>query len=344
MSVTMKKNLVIPEVMADMISATLPKMIKFSRIAKIDDTLVGQPGDTITVPKYVYIGDAEDVAEGVAMGTTVLTASTTKATVKKAGKAVELTDESVLSGYGDPMGEANGQLTMSIAAKVDNDCYDALVTAKLVSDKTSGIIGYDAIVDANAIFEDESDNALQKVLYINPLQEAQIRKDPNFMDKNKYGLDVVMNGTIGKIAGCEVVKSKKVKLVKYKEESGSGTITIVADSTSEDSTNIHLSTALAHTINTKKPLKVGDKLDSETTPYYACPIVVVDKEDPNNDPKADGFSLDSPALTVYLKRNAEVESDRDILKKTTVVSADEHYTVVLSNDSKVVLGKFKAEA
>lgn len=343
MATTMKKNLVIPEVMADMISATLPKMIKFKRIAKLDDTLVGQPGDTITVPKYAYIGDAEDVAEGVAMGTTVLTASTTKATVKKAGKAVELTDESVLSGYGDPMGEANGQLTMSIAAKVDNDCYDTLATAKLVSDKTAGIIGYDAIVDANALFEDESDNALQKVLYIHPLQEAQIRKDPNFMDKNKYGLDVVMDGTIGKIAGCEVVKSKKVKLVKYKE-AGSGSITIVADSTSEDGTNIHLSTALAHTINTKKPLKVGDKLDSETSPYYACPIVVVDAEDPNNDPGADGFSVNSPALTIYLKRDAEVESDRDILKKTTVISADEHFTVVLSNDSKVVLAKFKAEA
>lgn len=83
MSMTKLANLVDPEVMADMVSATLPKKIKFTPIAHIDTTLVGQPGDTITVPKYAYIGDAEDIAEGVAMGTTVLTASTTKATVKK---------------------------------------------------------------------------------------------------------------------------------------------------------------------------------------------------------------------------------------------------------------------
>lgn len=52
MALTKLTNLVDPEVMADMISATLPKKIKFAPIARIDTTLVGQPGDTITVPKY----------------------------------------------------------------------------------------------------------------------------------------------------------------------------------------------------------------------------------------------------------------------------------------------------
>lgn len=52
MALTMLQNLVDPEVMARMISATLPKKIKFSPIARIDTTLVGQPGSTIKVPKY----------------------------------------------------------------------------------------------------------------------------------------------------------------------------------------------------------------------------------------------------------------------------------------------------
>ena len=38
------------------------------------------------------------VAEGVAMDTVVLSATTTTATVKKAGKGVEITDEAALSG------------------------------------------------------------------------------------------------------------------------------------------------------------------------------------------------------------------------------------------------------
>ena len=157
MAQTKLTNLINPEVMAPMISAKLPKKIKFSPIAKIDDTLAGQPGNTITVPKYAYIGDAEDVAEGVAMGTTVLTASTTEATVKKAGKAVELTDEAVLSGYGDPVGEATNQLTMSIAAKVDNDCHEELGKATLQYDGSAATISYEGVVNAVDLFEDESD-------------------------------------------------------------------------------------------------------------------------------------------------------------------------------------------
>ena len=339
MALTKLANLVNPEVMADMVSARLPKKIKFAPIARIDTTLAGRPGNTITVPKYAYIGDAEDVAEGVAMGTTVLSASTTEATIKKAGKAVEITDESVLSGMGDPLGQGVNQLTMSIAAKVDNDGYDALTGATLVYDGTASVIAYNGIVDADSKFDDESDDALTKIMFINPKQEATLRKDADFKDKNKYPLDVVMNGTIGSIAGCQVVKSKKVKLVKYTKDNTNGTITIVSDETEESATEKHLKTIMANCI---EKLVVGDKVKAVSSEFYACPIVIVDVQDPNEDSTADGVAEEEHALTIYLKRSAQVETDRDILAKTTVVSADEHYTVVLSNESKVVLAKFKA--
>lgn len=292
MAVTKLENLVNPQVMADMISATLPKMIKFSPIAKIDTTLVGRPGDTITVPKYAYIGDAEDIAEGEAIDPTLLTSSTTTVKVKKAGKAIEITDESILSGYGDPAGEGTRQLSMAIASKVDNDCLEVLYTAPLVYNGSAGVIGYEGLVKADAIFGDESDDTKAKVIYIHPDQEQTIRLDATFMDKNKYGLDLVMNGAIGKIAGMEVKKSKKVK----KDESGN----------------------------------------------WMNPIVILATEDPNNAPEADDFATEDAAITIYMKRDVEVEDDRDILRKTTVVSADEHYGVALSNDSKVVVAKFKA--
>lgn len=287
---TKLSNLVKPEVMAPMVSAKLPKKIKFSTIAAVDTTLTGIAGDTITVPKYEYIGDAEDVAEGVAMGTTVLTASTTTVTIKKAGKAVEITDEAVLSGYGDPIGQAANQLSMAIAAKIDNDCYEELCKATLVYDGSAAVIGYDAVVKADALFGDESDETMNKVMYIHPEQEATLRLDPNFIDRNKFGGEVMATGVIGKIAGIQVRKSKKVKL-------------------------------------------------SDTV--YLNPIVILSTADPNEDPKADGTAEENAALTIYLKRNVQLEGDRDILKKTNVISADEHYGVALSNESKVVLAKFK---
>ena len=338
---TKLKDLVDPQVMADMVSAKLPKKIKFTPIARIDTTLEGRPGSTITVPKYAYIGDAEDVAEGVAMGTTVLTASTTEAKVKKAGKAVELTDESVLSGYGDPVGTAVNQLTMSIAAKVDNDGYDALCGAPLTYDGTATEISYRGVVSANAKFEDESYASLTKIIFIHPNQEATLLNDDDFKSNDKYPLNVIMSGTIGSIAGAQVVKSKKVKLIKYELDDATGTVTIVADETTEDATNIHLDTAISQVLD-KTGLKVGSKLKAVAVPYYACPIVIVSTEDPNEVADADGVSEEEAALTIYMKRDVEIESDRDILAKTTVISADEHYTAVLSNESKVVLAKFKA--
>ena len=103
-------QLIDPEVMAPMISAKIENAIVATPFAKIDNTLVGKAGDTITIPKYEYIGDAEDLAEGVTADKTKLTTTSAPFTVKKAVKQVELTDEAVLSGYGNPVGETNSQL------------------------------------------------------------------------------------------------------------------------------------------------------------------------------------------------------------------------------------------
>lgn len=64
---TQLEQMIDPQVLADMISANLPKAIRFSAIAPIDTTLESRPGSTVTVPRYEYIGDAKDVAEGASI-------------------------------------------------------------------------------------------------------------------------------------------------------------------------------------------------------------------------------------------------------------------------------------
>ena len=128
MANTRIQDLINPQVMADMISAKVTKKIVVSPFAKIDNTLQGQAGDKITVPAFAYIGDAVDVSEGNSVDATRLTASSTSFGIKKAMKAVTLTDEAVLSGYGNPVGEATTQLAKAIASKVDSDSMDALTT------------------------------------------------------------------------------------------------------------------------------------------------------------------------------------------------------------------------
>ena len=211
MAMTKIENLIDAEVMADAISGKIDAAIRVTPFARIDTTLEGKnAGDTITVPRFAYIGDAEDVAEGVACGTVQLTADSTTAKVKKAMKAVTLTDEAILSGYGDPVGETNTQLAKAIAAKVDADAMDALQTAQIKHDGSSAQISYAGIVDAIDKFEEEFNSA--KVIFVHPLQVAALRKDKDFLSADKIAESVLVSGAIGKIANCEVVPSRRVPL------------------------------------------------------------------------------------------------------------------------------------
>ena len=125
-------------------------------------------------------------------------------------KAVGITQEAINSGLGNPVGQAEQQLAKSIAGKVDNDVLDAAYTASTVVGDGSADIAYDGIVDAVTKFEDEEDG-IDKVMFIHPKLEAVLLKDPDFLSADKFVGGVAVNGAIGKIAGCWVKKSKKVK-------------------------------------------------------------------------------------------------------------------------------------
>ena len=292
MAMTKIEDLIVPEVMADMISAKVEKKVIISKIAKVDTTLQGKPGNEVTVPQYKYIGDAEDVAEGVAMGTAKLETGSTKFTIKKAGKGVSITDEAILSGYGDPVGEANKQLALAIANKIDNDVVDvinkeyALGTAEdgvqLIYDGSAKVISYAGVVDAEDLFDEETSS--DKILYVHPKQMTQLRKDADFISADKYDGKVMTSGEVGKIGTCRVVRSKKVKL------------------------------------------------NSEGTAYLN-PIVKL-----TNDAETEE---DAPAVTIYLKRDTQVERERKADAGLTNIYTNKHYGVALTNTTKVVLAKFK---
>ena len=211
MSVTKLEKMINPEVMAEMMSAKVAKKIAVIPFAKVDTTLQGQAGNTITIPVFGYIGDAADVAEGTSIGASELTTTHKQFTIKKIAKGVDITDEAILSGYGDPVGEANKQLAASISQKIDQDAIDALYGASLKYDDISNKISYAGIVDSIDKFEEEFNT--EKIIFVHPKQVSQLRKDADFTSADKYvnGNYIAVNGEIGKIANARVVVSKRVK-------------------------------------------------------------------------------------------------------------------------------------
>lgn len=208
MATTMMNDIINPQVMGDMIEAKIPHLLKFTPFAKIDTTLVGVPGDTKTVPSWNFIGAAEDVAEGAEVETQKLTASTATFTIKKAMRSVGITQESINSGLGDPVGAAENQLAKAIAVKLDADVLAAAMTASLKYDGTGSKIAYAGIVDAVGVLDEEENT--DKVMFVAPAQVTSLRKDPDFVDKNKYGNDVMVTGEIGMVGNTRIVPSKAI--------------------------------------------------------------------------------------------------------------------------------------
>lgn len=263
---TTMTQMINPEVLADMVNAALPKALRFTPLADVDTTLQGQPGNTLKFPAWTYIGPAADVAEGVAIPLDQMATSTKNVTVKKAGKGVEITDESVLSGYGDPIGEATRQLALSIADKIDSD----LLTAALTTTQTIAAIPFASkkltvagLESALALFNDEDDQPA--VLVVNPADAADLRNDAgtNYLAGSEVGANAVVSGVFGEVLGVQIVRSNKV---------------------------------------TK-----------------GAPVIIK-----------------AGALRLVMKRAAQVETDRDIVKKTNVITADEHYAAYLYDLTKVV--------
>ena len=210
MSVTMMNNMINPEVMGDMINAKIEALAKITPYAKVDTSLVGVAGDTKTVPSWNFVGAAEDIAEGAEIATKKLTAAQTTFTIKKAMQSVGITQESINSGLGDPVGQAEIQLAKAIALKVEEDVLEAALAGTQAYDGSASVIKYAGIVDAIDMFEEEE--ITDKVMFVNPKQITTLRKDSEFMDKNKYGNDVMVSGEIGMIGGARIVPTKQVKL------------------------------------------------------------------------------------------------------------------------------------
>lgn len=267
-------TMVNPEVMADMVSAKLPKLIKFTPLAYVETALQGQPGNTLTVPAWEYAGDATEVGEGQAISPDQLTTKKTTMTIKKAAKGYEITDEALLSGLGDPLGQATYQLGLAIANKIDDDLVAVAKTATQNITETPTTLA--AIDKALEIFEDEED--AQYVAIINPKDAIKLKTDvaKEWTKGSELGADMVVSGTFGEVAGVQIVRSKKV-------DEGKGFIVKVSPSqTQTDDAN-----------------KYG-------------------------------------AFVIMLKRDVAIETDRDILKKTTVITGDEHYGVYLYDPTRVV--------
>lgn len=239
MTQTKTTDLVLAQVIADGIKSNLGK-VKFTPVAFTQDFSNTQAG-TIVVPTYKYIGDADIVAEGVAMDPTKMSQTSEEVKIKKAGKAVELTDEARRGAIGNPVAETEAQLTASVVGRIEADLAADLAKA---TQTATGNADYAGIIAGQAVFGDNADQPF--VVFANPADMVGFGADKTVREGN-----------------FNIVYTSKVE---------AGTFYLVQEG----------------------------------------------------------------ALGLYFADKVEVETDRDILSKTTVFAADALYATHLRDASKVV--------
>lgn len=229
MATTLLANVVNPQVMADMIDKKLVDLMKFAPLATVDTTLEGRPGSVITLPSWNYIGDAAVLTENSSLTVSTLSASTTSATIHKVAKGVELTDEAILSGYGDPLGEATSQLALAIASAVDNECLSILhgitgTMALSTSTNTTAPAASDIVAGLTLFGEDIEEGPTVAVVSPAVYQEMRTAVGANtWIPASEIAAGVAVRGVVGEFQGCQVIVSNKLK----SDAAGAGDIYLV---------------------------------------------------------------------------------------------------------------------
>ena len=254
MTMTKLENMINPQVLASMVDGELEFALKFTNLATVDNTLVGRPGNTVSLPAYKMIGEAVDVAEGEAIPVEALATEMENVTVKKAGKGIRITDEAILSGYGDPLGQATKQLAKSIAAKVDTDVMACL---EGIGEEMTINKAFSAEVVSEALIKFGEDVEGQKVLLISPAQLHAIKNDGTLLSVQELGKEALVHGAVGQVHGCDVVISNRITDTNYIVKPGAVAIYLKKD-TSLETERIHNIRATELTVDKHYTVHLAD--------------------------------------------------------------------------------------
>jgi hypothetical protein len=270
MASTKLANLIDPDVIAAFVEYKLPYALKFTNLAPINNELSGRPGSTITIPAWEYAGDANLVAEGEAIQLDHLQQNAHEYKIHKIGKGYAVTDEAILSGLGDPVGQAAQQMTKAIASSIDDEVLTVALSSTLHTVGEAADLSFINTVD-DAFSDFDSDGG---VIFMNPADAAGLRISATneWTRGSQLSDNVIVNGAFGEVLGWQIVRTGK--------------------------------------------LPVGTAIAMK-----------------GNDPQTPGLT----PLTTYLKRDLLVETDRDIVRKTSYVTGDKLFVVALTDESRILV-------
>lgn len=220
MGFTKRSDIVIPELLIEAIQGEFAGKILLygTNAAVVSNTLPGNKkgGDTVSVPYFGTLGEAELLNEGEALTPEGLTETKEQATVQRGGKAFETTEWARMAANADPYEEAARQFGVIMRRLFDSQLI-AAATASLPSAFINDVTGtpgvtlnYDVVADTTGLWGDQQENI--ELIGVHSKVYRDLLKLKDTTGRNLLQLPTQGNEP-ARIYGIPVVPSDRCKVI-----------------------------------------------------------------------------------------------------------------------------------
>lgn len=213
---TVNKNLIIPEVYASLVDEKILGKVIISQAAEVIGDLMGEPGETINLPAWIYPGDASDIAVGSPIPTDKLKQSNRQATIKMvAPKGIAVNDYDDAVAFGRALEKAADFQATGIARKIDADLIaEAYKTPLKYALAADGKITFDEANGILALYGDDANAADFNFIAVHSAYVPSFLVMDGFVSAEKTftkdGNGILVNNLLGYFRGIPVVVSDRL--------------------------------------------------------------------------------------------------------------------------------------
>lgn len=215
MANTINQNVIVPEVYAQLVREKIAGKCKVAQFMVTLGDLHGKVGETLTMPKWGYIGDAVDWDINTPMDKTQMRQTSTTATIKAVqAPAVEVSDYDNEVELGNAIEEASNQQALGVARKYDTDAIACALESPLKYElATKNEITQTELIAMLGLYGDDRDSADFDAIVVHSSFAPSFYTMDMFVKRDLTmtadGNGIAVNGCIGTFLNIPVVLSDR---------------------------------------------------------------------------------------------------------------------------------------
>lgn len=213
---TINTNIIVPDVYASLVREKVAGKCKVAQFLVNLGDLHGKVGETLTMPKYSYIGDGKDWNINTPMDVTQMKQTSTQATIKAIqAPAVKVADYDDEVALGNAIEEAASQQALAIARKYDTDAIACALESPLKYQlATKNTVTQDELIAMLGLYGDDRDSADFDAIVCSSLFAPSFYKMDMFVKRDLTmtadGNGIAVNSQIGTFLNIPVVLSDRL--------------------------------------------------------------------------------------------------------------------------------------